>query len=106
MAAGGAAVAAPAAAAGAGASSEAGLVAQTAVRAAFPLAAGLAIAAPLVADVVGFVGAQNPAWLQPGLDPAKLTWGPPSATHCVSMAGMPAVEFLCTGTVAGGVKLG
>lgn len=156
------ATAAPAAASGA--ADAAASAAQAAARAAAPLgaatasaagaavAAAVGIAAPLVAEVVGFVAAQNPAWLQPGLDPAALARGPPSAEHCASMAALPAVQvrgrnpfggaqggfsrclveqalskpmfldkndpnpafsrqnqprqFLCTGTVDGGVKYG
>jgi hypothetical protein len=77
---------ASAGAAGAAATAAAATAASTAA------AAGLAVAAPLIAEVVGFVGAQNPAWIQPGLDPSKLTWGPPSAAECASMATLPAVQ--------------
>jgi hypothetical protein len=148
---GGGAAVAVAAPAATGAAAGAGLAAASA---ALPWAAGFALA-PLVANVIGFVGAQNPAWLQPGLDPSSLSWGPPTAAHCASMAGLPAVQvrsatlrsdragvrvpewpcipyastswwslvtspssppvhqhhllpvqFLCTGTVDGGIKFG
>ena len=66
--------------------------AQAATRIIGPLAAAGFAVAPLVADVIGFVAAQNPAWLQPGLDPAKLSWAPPTTEHCASMAGLPAVQ--------------
>jgi hypothetical protein len=68
-------------------------VARTALPLASSLAAaGLAVAAPLVAEVVGFVGAQNPAWIQPGYDAGQLPWGPPTAAHCSSMGALPAVQ--------------
>ncbi|GBG00040.1 hypothetical protein Rsub_12865 [Raphidocelis subcapitata] len=98
-------VAAAAPAAATGASAGAGVAAQAAMRIIGPLAAAGFAVAPLVADVIGFVAAQNPAWLQPGLDPAKISWAPPTAEHCASMAALPAVQFLCTGSVAG-AKLG
>lgn len=103
---GAAAVAAPAAATAAETAVTVGsTAARAAAAAAAAAAAGAAVAAPLIADVVGFVAAQNPAWLQPGLDPSKLSWGAPSAAHCASMAAMPAVQYLCTGAVEGGVRL-
>jgi hypothetical protein len=81
-------VAAPTAAAVAGGSATA---AAAATGTAAALASGFAVA-PLVADVIGFVGAQNPAWLQPGLDPSKLSSAPPTAAQCAYLAAMPAVQ--------------